>query len=596
MRRLRLLFDRIIFLYFFIGIVPLMVIASLFLKLSTEQFSDKIKETYSLQAQNYTATANTEVDHLLQQVYAIAIDTDLISIIRQFDNGSNQPYTSTLFHSEAASFRTLNLDISDFIYINADAEYMLSQKYPNISTAAVWKDEELRKSMVDSIIESNSICFFTAQAESSLSYSGNLFYLGFPIKTGTKKLPTGALIIAINERFFENMPDNLETQDLNQSMYNLIVDQSNQIVFCDDTSFIGSPLSTYLSANHITDKSYTLSEQEINLSPWRHLSYLPNILEFHSLAAFQRNLYVMLTVLCSLIFLLVASIVVGQNLRIRSIAQGIVHFSGAEQDYRLQSHTNSILQEIVDEFNAMTKRVQELIQQLKEKEQIIVDSLNRQRVAEIKTLEAQINPHFLSNTLNTISWAAIEKEEFEISDMICSISHLLQYSIRNVDKPVYLADEIQWLNNYMFLQEKRFGNLFQYTITINDTLIDDCKIYKLLLQPVLENSILHAFDQPTSENHIFITIEPLLLTDQLQITIADNGLGIPEDTLSHILNNLHNEQDASTAHIGISSAYNRLRAYYGDSASMIITSSSSGTKTVFTLPILHDDSVEEDLI
>lgn len=173
---------------------------------------------------------------------------------------------------------------------------------------------------------------------------------------------------------------------------------------------------------------------------------------------------------------------------------------------------------------------------------------------------------------------------------------MLQYSIRNVDQPVDLSEEIQWLTDYMYLQEKRFANLFHYTLSINDSLLDCCMIYKLLLQPVLENSILHAFDSPAPENHITVTITPLLMTNQFEIVIADNGRGIPEDVLAQIQDCLEHKQTVASEHIGILSAYHRLQAYYGDSASMTIHSDSSGTTTRFLLPILLTEENEVNLL
>ncbi|MDO5548453.1 MAG: histidine kinase [Eubacteriales bacterium] len=595
MKHFRLLFDKMIFIYFFAGILPLVLIVSIFLNLSSKQFSEKIRETYSLQAKNYTTTTTTEVNDLLHQIYAISADNELKSIIRKFDHNENQDYISTLFRSHVSSLRTLNTDISDFVYINPDSGMMLSLKNSSIEQASFWEDMKFRSSIADEIVQSNSIQFFTAEQPQSFSLSDNVFYIGLPISYNSKHIPVGALIIAINCQFFNDLPSSLQTDDLEHSMHNLIVDAKDHIVFCDDSSYIGMPLSSYTTHYNLSEDLYTLSTQEIKRSSWQHYSYLPDTLEFSSLTAFHRNLYFMLAVLCILVFILIAIVVAMQNLRIHSIAQSMVNFSGAEQDYQIHMKTSPVLQEIVVEFNAMTRRVRDLVHQLELKERVVVESLNRQRIAEIKTLEAQINPHFLSNTLNTISWAAIEKGEFEISDMICSIAHLLQYSIRNVDQPVFLSEEIQWLNDYMYLQQKRFATLFQYTINVNDTLLDDCMIYKLLLQPILENSILHAFDKPEPSNSIIITITPMLLSNQLEITISDNGHGIPADILEQIQTCLKEEDGApAESHIGILSAYRRLHAYYGDAASMMLRSDLYGTTTRLLLPMLFPNENQEE--
>lgn len=586
MRRFKVLFDRVIFMYFIVGIVPLLLILSLFLQLSTDQFSSRTKETFALQAQNYTAIANTEIDHLLQQVYAIAVDRELTSIFRQFDRNQNRPYVSTLLRARGSFFRSLNSDLSDFIYIDEDGNHMLSQRSADSLQSTRWEDADYRKETARGIIDSNSILFLTVDSTAERQRTGIRFYIGFPVSHNLKKTPTGALLIGINDRFFGNMPDSLQNADLNQAMHNLIVDENDHILFCENAALCGAPLETYLASYGISDSLYTHTEHALTRSPWRHISYLPHTMEYNSLISFRQNSYFMMVVLCALVFLLVSSVVVMQNLRIRRIAQDIVHFSGAERDYKIKSHSNTVLQEIIVEFNAMTERVQSLVEQLRQKEQAIADSLNRRRIAEIKTMEAQINPHFLYNTLDTISWTAIEKGEYEISDMICSIAHLLQYSIRSVDQPVYVREEVAWLKNYMYLQERRFVNLFQYRITVKDNL-DDCMIYKLLLQPIVENSILHAFHGASPDNRIAISIEPDLCLGRLRITVSDNGCGMPPAVLERVLH--YSETDAVMAdeHIGLFSAISRVRAYYGDAASIDIHSSGRGTQTVLSLPMLY---------
>lgn len=592
MPRLRTLFDRMIFLYFIIGIVPLLLILSLFLRLSTDQFSEKIKETFSLQSQNSVSVTNAEIDSLLHQIYATAVDDETLSILRQYELGSNPAYAASLFRAHCNTIRNSNSDISDFVYLSASGEYIFSPRYRTEPSSENWDDSTIRNKFFSEIVASNSIQFFTAENNSS-SYQPIYFYLGIPIHISIQREPNGILLIAVNRKFFDNIPQNISDNDLNHSIHDLIVDDKNTIVYCNDASLCGYSLDDYLSTYAIDPNAYTLSTKHIKSTPWQYFSYIPHSIQFNSLAKFQNNIYILLIVLCILVFLMISSTVVSQNIRIRSIAQSIVQYDGTEQDYKIPSCSNPILQEVVDEFNAMTTRIQSLIEELKQKEYEIADSLNRQRIAEIKTMEAQINPHFLSNTLNTISWAAIEKGEFEISDMICSIAHLLQYSIRNVDLPVYVSEEVAWIKDYMFLQKKRFANLFDYTITVKNNL-DDCMLYKLLIQPLLENSILHAFDSPAPQNHISITIEPLLLTNQLQIVVSDNGHGIPEDILMSIQQYIKTLTPIPGSHIGLFNTIIRLRAYYGTTASFDVNSNNEGTCIKLTLPMIFQNPTKEE--
>ena len=115
-------------------------------------------------------------------------------------------------------------------------------------------------------------------------------------------------------------------------------------------------------------------------------------------------------------------------------------------------------------------------------------------------MEAQINPHFLYNTLDTINWMAIDKDEFDISNAINSLATILRYAIADSSGEVFVRDEIDWLKKYIYLQQFRLKNNFTCSINVDPDVMD-LRIHKLLLQPFVENSILHGFEG-TKNNHV----------------------------------------------------------------------------------------------
>lgn len=119
-------------------------------------------------------------------------------------------------------------------------------------------------------------------------------------------------------------------------------------------------------------------------------------------------------------------------------------------------------------------------------------SIVRQKNAEIAALEAQINPHFLYNTLDTINWMAIDRDEYEISNMITTLARILRYGISDSNGVVKIRDEVEWLKQYIFLQQTKLKNSFDCHIDVEPELMD-LSIHKLLLQPFIENAILHGF-------------------------------------------------------------------------------------------------------
>lgn len=209
-------------------------------------------------------------------------------------------------------------------------------------------------------------------------------------------------------------------------------------------------------------------------------------------------------------------------------------------------------------------------------------SVERQRQAEITALEAQINPHFLYNTLDTINWMAIDKDEYEISNAITSLAHILRYGISNSNAVVRIRDEADWLKQYIFLQQTRLKNAFACQMDIAPETMD-MPIHKLLLQPFIENAILHGFDGVSCAHRLRVRI--YWEEGWLKIEIEDNGRGIRDDIVREMNGGLF-RQTENKNHIGMENAITRIRMYYGESAQVLIESElGQGTTIHIRIPL-----------
>lgn len=184
-------------------------------------------------------------------------------------------------------------------------------------------------------------------------------------------------------------------------------------------------------------------------------------------------------------------------------------------------------------------------------------ALERQRTAEIKALEAQINPHFMYNTLDTINWMAIKQEEYDISNAINSLAQILRYAISNYNEKVTVRDEVKWLKQYVFLQQYRFVNKFVYHIDVKEEIMD-YKVHKLLLQPFVENAIIHGFEKGQDQYLLEVVLREV--DEELEMIIRDNGKGMDAETVDRI-NAGYDVDGDEKAHIGISNAINRIHMY-----------------------------------
>ena len=231
---------------------------------------------------------------------------------------------------------------------------------------------------------------------------------------------------------------------------------------------------------------------------------------------------------------------------------------------------------IAEEFNSMMDKLKK--------------SIEKQKNAEITALEAQINPHFLYNTLDTINWVAIDKDEYEISNMIATLARILRYGISDSNGIVKIRDEIDWLKQYIFLQQTKLKNTFECYIDVEPELMD-LPIHKLLLQPFIENAILHGFEGIDRAHRLQMCMKRE--ADFLKIEIADNGCGISPEKVQEINDGIFKKSDDKN-HIGMENAITRLHIYYGESVRIVIESEpGSGTTVRIWIPISGGENIHE---
>lgn len=226
-------------------------------------------------------------------------------------------------------------------------------------------------------------------------------------------------------------------------------------------------------------------------------------------------------------------------------------------------------------FNEMVGHIDELINQN------YVSEIN-EKTARLAALEAQLNPHFLYNTLQAIGTEALLNDQPQINRMLASLAANLRYSIKGGD-PVRLKDEIVYVNNYIMLQKMRFEERLHVQIAISDE-HDNFLIPKISIQTLVENSILHGFDDTTES--ISIRIQASRKGDLLQIQVTDDGCGIDEPHLLDLKSEFQNYlTPGHIGKIGLANLYSRLQILYQGKASLEIESSPhQGTAVTLLLP------------
>lgn len=248
---------------------------------------------------------------------------------------------------------------------------------------------------------------------------------------------------------------------------------------------------------------------------------------------------------------------------------------------------NDEIASLYDDLNLMKESLKNLIDEVYV-EKIRGEQLKiKQQEAQFKVLASQINPHFLYNTLETIRMKAYCNNQKEIADLVKMLGKIMRRNLEATDKEVTIKSEIELLENYLKIQQARFGDKVDYECNAE---IDDSKlILPLLIQPVVENAFVHGIEKSLTNGKITINI----FEEQKHtvIEIRDDGVGMDEEQLQKLRDKISSVDNNAKKSIGLTNVNQRIKIFYGDEYGMYIESiKGKGTDVILTLPILEGDS------
>ena len=246
----------------------------------------------------------------------------------------------------------------------------------------------------------------------------------------------------------------------------------------------------------------------------------------------------------------------------------------------VQVKSNDELGELSMSFNNMVIKLKDLINK-------VVEEQRRKSDLEFQILQAQINPHFLYNTLDSIKWLAVIQNVNNISEMTTSLINLLKYNISSPSS-VCFEDEITSVCNYVKIQKFRYGDNFDIEFNISEA-SKKCRVLKLILQPIVENAIFHGFESIEDKGIIQIRSE-VQDNKRLIIQVSDNGIGMKPESLINMLNDQHNTKKFSG--IGVKNIEERVKLYFGESYGLTFSSIlGSGTNVTIILPVILEEDI-----
>lgn len=347
------------------------------------------------------------------------------------------------------------------------------------------------------------------------------------------------------------------------------------LVDCDGHILYGSNDINFQERSY----KYNVIDSEIPSTKWKLINYVETSKLTYHYNQFMIWILVVLFILFFL-FYLYSNFFLKQI--INPVQSLVVAFQKMERgvlDIQMKEEGQSEIRDMMKSFNQMVQRLNETIEEKNEAQ-------NQMYRAEFQALQSQINPHFLVNTLSSMRFMAQISKSQSLQKMADALIQILSSSFRNNDSFYTIEEEMKVLDGFIYLMKIRYSESFDVEYKIDENCYK-IKMPRLMLQPVVENSIIHGFVQMDEERGM-IQISVYQNNHCICFEVLDNGQGIAADEINEIWNNEY-ERKVDNYHIGLDNINNRLKLYYGEQYKVGINSKvGEYTKVTIMLPIEVD--------
>lgn len=387
---------------------------------------------------------------------------------------------------------------------------------------------------------------------------------------------------------FSKIANYVDEVGIGQHGYCFIMDKKGGIVYHPQQQLIYSGLKSEQTDSLMTaedgslvGKNVIYTIRSLDNCGWRivGVSYIDELVTGKVRDAIRILLaviaFVVMTVFCS--SLLLTRMV---SHPIQSLVKAMQDFEKNAEGFSYQPvHGSREMLALSDSFGHMVSRIQDLMEKVRREEITL-------RKTELKALQAQINPHFLYNTLDAIGWMCEEERSGDAVEMVNALARLFRISISKGHELIPIGKEVEHARSYLMIQKFRYKNQFTYSFDIEEK----CLPYlcnKITLQPIIENAIYHGINRMVDEGEIRICIRED--KDDILFSVSDNGVGMSREKCEEILKSEPGEQTG----IGIKNVNDRIKIYFGEEYGITIESEpDEGTCVRIRMPKVEEGGYE----
>ena len=486
-------------------------------------------------------------DKLKNIINLLSVDADVRNFLISGNEDSKKSIEKMIY-----SILDSNKGIKNITVIGKNGNIVSSDKNNDMKISENMMKE---KWYVDAINNSDMPVFNPSRKNSTSSMNSALWFLS--ISRDIKNSKGENLGVIVFDIKYEILERYLNSISFGKQIDNIIVDKNNNIIYYKDVKCFADKKCLAKFSEKNKNKDTYLYETQIENTNWN----LRSLANTNDLVTLKKNFshIVIIIFLVSLAFSsIITFIVITKILRpLIKLENHMQNFENNLREFHLSEKTGYEVQNLVEHFNVMVEKIKYL------------------REYEIKALHSQINPHFLYNTLDTIIWMAEFEDNEKVISITKSLANYFRLSLSNGHEKIPLKDEIMHTKEYLFIQKQRYEDKLSYFFNIEDESLLSIEVPKIIIQPIVENSIYHGIKN-LSGNGI-ITIDVYRENSTVNISVKDNGIGFEK---------AKQFKKSKTGGLGTKNVDKRIKFYYGKNYGVFINkdSKTEGAEVIIKIP------------
>lgn len=565
--------NKLLLSYILIAIIPLTIYSII----SAVIMSHQVQSSLIL----YTSEMIDQVDTSIVS-YFDTIENQLDVLSLSINNATNDFELEKLFDN----IRIGNNSINSVIYAKNDDSY-ISSGSTRISRDLLEKENWYQKAINSDakfeIIAPNESRNFISNNEYS---SQEVYSFARKVVDSNNNL-MGVLLLDVSQNFIDK---SVQKISIGKEGFVFICDENDNIVYSPVNTIVWKIDNQFLNYTdklmflNIDNIDYCLQNKKLGSSNWK-------VCGIFSYSVIVKQLSNNLTLLIYigvfvLLFSIIASILLSESITrpLKKLQKLMKRTEKGDLSVFFDAKNDDEIGNLGRSFNSMIRQIEQLIDEVYYEQQ-------KKRRAQLRTLEEQIKPHFLYNTLDTIIWLAKEKEAFEVVNLVEALTNMYRIALSKGKSHISIKEELQHVSAYLFIQQTRYSDKMIYSINIDEHFMN-YNIPKLILQPLVENSIYHGIKEKRGKGEI--TISAIETCKTLTIRVADTGAGIKKEKLEEI-NKLLFENNKTPDSFGIFYVNEKLKLEYGNDFGILISSEEGKyTNVDVLLPIIRSTICEKN--